>query len=587
VVLFDDYEKGANGSVVSTQAGSAQVGQWSDAVGAITYSTTYAHSGAQSGESNWANSGSGSLPQTQLTFPGSNQVFLSWWQYVPTGTVIPGTTNPSLGGTNWKTFWLWADPFPDSDHLTVYLNDTTGPGGWSYLFAGDDTSMSYNSGSPSGYLTSYLTKGVWNRYSFYFYGDPSAGIVKAYEVSSNQGFHTTLNSSGLTTMRSGQTWNELTLPGYGRQDSNAQTYVDDVYLATGSGAQARVEIGDKSVYTSCTNLAMTTPTAWSTGSVTTTIRQGSFTAGQSAYLFVIDSSGNVSSGYPVTIGSGGSSSGGSGGGTTTNNPPTVSITTPTTQPTYASAQNTVTVAGVATDTKGIASVSWTNSLGGSGTATNVSGTWSSWSITGIPLQTGQNVITVTATDTAGLTGTGQLAIGYSSSPSAWSANNQTGDPIWKDSSVTYCARILVEGSQVMQSGSTIKLGFQGRTSGNYTVKEVSIAQKDPNVTGNVVRGTWTKVTFDSSSVSSWSTHQVTVSGGTEKLSDPIAFNLQPGKDYYVTFKLVTPAVYLNPPASFRELYFYSTDESGQANWSGLGYEATQDFHALSHIYVVQ
>lgn len=587
VVLFDDYEKGTNGGTVSTASGSAQVGQWTYAIGDITYSTAYAQSGTRSGKSEWANAASGRIPQTQLKFPGANKVFLSWWQYVPTNRVIPGTTNPSLGGTNWKTFWLWSDPFPNSDHLTVYLNNASGPGGWSYALAGDDTTLSYNSGSPGMYRSTYLTKGVWNRYSFYFSGGTSTGVIKMFEVSKTQGFHTILDSSGLNTLRSGQLWNELTLPGYGRQDSNSQTYVDDVYVSTGAGAQARVEIGDHSAYLNCTNLAILTPTSWSDGTITATVRQGSFTAGQSAYLFVIDSGGNASAGSPVTIGTGGAGGGSTTPAPTTDAPPTVSIVTPTSQATYVTTQNSLTLGGTAADDQGVVSVSWANGLGGSGTATNLSGDWDSWSVVGVPLQVGQNIITVTATDTAGHTGSTRLVASYSTG-AAWSANSQTGDPTWKNSAVTYCARILVQGSQILQSGSSIKLGFQGRSDGvPYTIKEVSIAQKDPNRTGNVVSGTWTRVTFDGNPVSTWNRSLVTVPAGSEKVSDPVTFPLRPGKDYYVTFKISTPAVYLDPPSTFRELYFWSTDHAGDANWSNLGYQTTQDYHAFSHIYVVK
>jgi hypothetical protein len=593
VVLFDDYEKGASGGTVSTASGSAQVGQWTYAIGGITYSTSYAHSGNKSGKSEWANAVSGSIPQTQLNFSSADRVFLSWWQYVPAGKVIPGTTNPSLGGTNWKTFWIWSDPFPTSDHLTVYLNDTNGPGGWSYALSGDDTSLSYNSGSPSVYRSSYLTKGVWNRYSFYFYGSSSQGAIKMYEVSSTQGFHTILDSSGVNTMRSGQLWNRLTLPGYGRKDSNSQTYVDDVYFATGAGAQARVEMGNQSSYQNCSNLAILTPTSWSNGSVTATVRQGGFAAGQSAYLFVIDANGTASAGFPVTIGAGSSGGGGTNPPPASDNPPTVSITSPTSQPTYVTSQNSITLQGTAADDKGVARISWSNSLGGSGTASNLSGDWKSWSAVTIPLQVGQNSITVTATDTAGNTGSGKLVATYSAgtgtgTEAAWSANSQTGDPTWKNSGVTYCARILVQGSQITQSGSSIKLAFQGRTDGTpYTIKEVSIAQKDPRITGNVVSGTWTKVTFDANPVSNWNKYLVTVPAGSEKVSDPITFPLSAGKDYYVTFKINSPSVYLNPPSTFQELYFWSTDYAGTANWSRLGYQLTQDYHAFSRIYVVK
>jgi hypothetical protein len=56
-------------------------------------------------------------------------------------------------------------------------------------------------------------------------------------------------------------------------------------------------------------------------------------------------------------------------------------------------------------------VTWTNSRGGSGTATGTT----SWSASGIALQSGSNVITVTARDAAGNSGTDMLAVTYSPS----------------------------------------------------------------------------------------------------------------------------------------------------------------------------
>jgi hypothetical protein len=53
-------------------------------------------------------------------------------------------------------------------------------------------------------------------------------------------------------------------------------------------------------------------------------------------------------------------------------------------------------------------VSWVNDRGGSGTATGTT----SWSVSGIALQTGQNVLTVIARDAAGNTATDQLTVTY-------------------------------------------------------------------------------------------------------------------------------------------------------------------------------
>ena len=88
--------------------------------------------------------------------------------------------------------------------------------------------------------------------------------------------------------------------------------------------------------------------------------------------------------------------------------PTVTITTPTSGSTYSTGNSQLNIGGTATDNKAVTSVSWSNSRGGSGTC---SGT-SSWSKSGIVLSSGQNVITVTARDAAGNTGTDTLTVTY-------------------------------------------------------------------------------------------------------------------------------------------------------------------------------
>src|SRR5439155_154757 len=72
---------------------------------------------------------------------------------------------------------------------------------------------------------------------------------------------------------------------------------------------------------------------------------------------------------------------------------------------------TVTFGGTASDNVGVTQVAWTNSAGGTGTA---SGT-ASWTASGITLKLGTNVLTVTARDAAGNTGTARLTVTLSGS----------------------------------------------------------------------------------------------------------------------------------------------------------------------------
>jgi hypothetical protein len=88
--------------------------------------------------------------------------------------------------------------------------------------------------------------------------------------------------------------------------------------------------------------------------------------------------------------------------------PTIQITSPTSNPTYSTTQATINIGGTASDYVGVTQVTWANNRGGSGTA---SGT-TSWSVSGITLYSGQNIITVTARDAAGNTGSDTLTVTY-------------------------------------------------------------------------------------------------------------------------------------------------------------------------------
>jgi len=83
--------------------------------------------------------------------------------------------------------------------------------------------------------------------------------------------------------------------------------------------------------------------------------------------------------------------------------PVVSMSGPTT-----TSSTPLSISGTASDNIGVTQVTWVNDRGGSGTA---SGT-TSWSASGIALQSGANTITVTAYDAAGNKGTAKLTITY-------------------------------------------------------------------------------------------------------------------------------------------------------------------------------
>ena len=77
------------------------------------------------------------------------------------------------------------------------------------------------------------------------------------------------------------------------------TSFDDIYI---DNSWARIEIGDNAVYENCTHREIQPASSWSDSGATITLNQGSFADQDTAYLFVVDSTGTVSDGYEITIG---------------------------------------------------------------------------------------------------------------------------------------------------------------------------------------------------------------------------------------------------------------------------------------------
>jgi hypothetical protein len=307
IVIFDDFEKGTNGSGISTATGLAQIGNWTkgNTSGLTTYSNEWAHSGTQCMKNNWDTPLAEPGNQVGLQWGLATEVFYSFWTTVPSGKNVPGdqTSGGSPLAPNWKLTWMWGGQF-GSAHADEYISNTVLSENLQYGYW-----FTYN--NPQGRVGSYeiknhMTKGEWSRYDLYQKGGITDGILQGVETDAAHGRVVIVNKKNVYTLEDGYGWDTMTMPGYGRgKTANGVTVYDDVYLAIGPGARARVEIGNAPIYDNCNNLAIITPTSWSDTFITATVRQGSFTNSQTAYLYAVDANGNVNAnGYQVTIGGG-------------------------------------------------------------------------------------------------------------------------------------------------------------------------------------------------------------------------------------------------------------------------------------------
>ena len=120
--------------------------------------------------------------------------------------------------------------------------------------------------------------------------------------------------------------------------------------------------------------------------------------------------------------------------------PVVTMTSPTTAATFAASAATLTVAGTASDNVGVTQVSWVNNRGGSGIATGTT----NWNAS-IALQSGSNVVTVTARDAAGNTSTDVLTVTYTAA--------DTTAPVLSITSPTTAATLTTTDSTLILRGT--------------------------------------------------------------------------------------------------------------------------------------
>lgn len=295
IFLFDDFEKGINGNPLMSGYNSAQLGKWDKSEGNPKgiYSNLYKVSGSNSARFSYHNIESYNKPQLVAYWPTEDRtntdVFISYWMLIPENTLIPGEDHPD--GTNWKVTWLWANNYSWND---VVLPTSLGTNAW--LIVGNNFPF-------VNWFDMEFTKGQWKKVAIWIKGSTTTnGQLHFWELTS-RGVIQRVNRNNIVTMNSVSIGDGVYVPGYGRAPSYAFPTYDDIYIAIGPNARARIEIGNAPNYYNSTNLAISTVINWSDNSITATFRQGSFVNAQQAYLYVVDSDGNVNTtGYPITIG---------------------------------------------------------------------------------------------------------------------------------------------------------------------------------------------------------------------------------------------------------------------------------------------
>ena len=262
------------------------------------------------------------------------ELYASYWVRIPDGTNFPGAAVPGVlpDFSAWKMIWIFNGPegyaSPNNDLCLPTFSS-------SFILSGNDSLLTWV-GNAFWTFSRYMRMSTWLKANgtdpllpgnvrFQVFQD-GAGLARfmdrtdiplydADDPTPEDGdYYCTHNGFETPWCLPDQPkqWDRMTVPGWllpngdsrrpesGDPAKEMPAY-DDFYIAIGTGAQARVEVGNAPTYAGCTRITLATPESWSDNTITARFRRGSMQGG-SAWLYVIDGNGNVNtSGFPITV----------------------------------------------------------------------------------------------------------------------------------------------------------------------------------------------------------------------------------------------------------------------------------------------
>ncbi|MBE8723245.1 hypothetical protein [Sphingobacterium pedocola] len=294
VIIYDDFEGGAHNDPIPLT--SPLIGAWSEkSTNYVARYYDYAYSGntSYSMQDELATAGlyGGKRTALNVRFDDTQEVFLSYQVTVPPGKNFPGAPSRDQWGSasHWKLTWLMDGNNGFQDEKADLCIPTNGQA--KALQIGGNTDN-------IGWLASLddlFDMDGFNRMTAWLRADPvnfqTQGYTWAQWLSAKtvtpwtREHHKAVFNGGPASEK----WNQLNVPGwFGNSLVNPGGVYDDVYLATGPDAPARVEVGDAPVYTNCTALSIMPSTSWTDSQIKVIVKaKGQETISQQ-YLFIFD-----------------------------------------------------------------------------------------------------------------------------------------------------------------------------------------------------------------------------------------------------------------------------------------------------------
>lgn len=300
VELYDTFED-PNAKVGADVSMSATLGEWTTA---NKYYVADYTSVARSGRFGFRaySHESGKAQTLTKDFSPSQEVFLSYWVKLD-GSYFPGdlvsAPNTFSSDSSWKLSWIM-----DSDWGEVNPNIClpTHVGGGRFTLAGNSHSIK------SAITNSWWSWNDWMRISIWMKAnekDPRLpGTVVFQALSKEKGLFQMEASEPVFNQNDvlPKQYRRLNIPGWIKtiKDPGTTIVYDDVYLAVGASAVARVEIGNAPIYKDVTALEIQTAASWKADEIRFSLNRGNFKDAEKLYVFITDKDGKVSKGMPLS-----------------------------------------------------------------------------------------------------------------------------------------------------------------------------------------------------------------------------------------------------------------------------------------------
>jgi len=305
VHFYTDFEQGSDGAQIPTGTLGANVGSIAAATtDKSLYESSAKFSGNLSFQTTQEETSYGSVT---IALPeNTRSVYMSWQVFIPGGDYYPG--GDTNDGVNWKNVWLLG--WDANGDTLINDGDISIPTLLGYDQRPTDPpnalpSWQINGNKDPGlplfyaeYTNTGLVKGQWSRFSAWVKGgDATAGELLFTTTDATTGTIVRRDDGPTHTLYSQQWWNRVNVNGYARTPSVSHPTFDDVYIAVGANAQARVEIGDEPVYADCTRLSIAPESARTATSISVTLPLMTGTS----YIYVFTADGSVDVSGPITI----------------------------------------------------------------------------------------------------------------------------------------------------------------------------------------------------------------------------------------------------------------------------------------------